>query len=262
MQEFIESWGFLGVFLGILASGLGLPVPEELPIVIGGSLSGTHPDEVPWWYMLPVCIIGVILGDCSLYLIGRYWGTKLIQLRFVRTKLLPPERFAKIADNFQIYGVKILLFARLTPGIRAPIFLTAGITKLPLTKFLIADAIYAVPGVSLLFFLGYWFTDSIIDLINENAYVKPIIVLVVLACVSLYLLYRVYRKPMVTGAPADMPVIVGQVTETLDHAMERVIARSHPGSKPSPPEEAKPTTFREGDAPIMPRETNFKEGEP
>jgi membrane protein DedA with SNARE-associated domain len=235
MQEFIESWGYLGVFLGILASGLGLPVPEELPIVLGGSMAGTNAN-IQWYWMLPVCIIGVIIGDCFLYLMGRYWGSKLIQLRFVRTKLLPPERFAKIADNFQIYGVKILLFARLTPGIRAPIFLTAGITKLPITKFLIADAIYAVPGVSLLFFLGYWFTNSIVELIEESAYVKPIILLVVLAGVVIYFLYRVYRKPMVEGAPAEMPPIVGQVTETLDQAMDKVMHRAHPSRAPTPEE--------------------------
>lgn len=245
MQEFIESWGYLGVFLGILASGLGLPVPEELPIVLGGSLAGTNP-EVAWWIMLPVCIVGVIIGDFSLYLIGRYCGSMLMRIPFVRTRLLTPERYAKIADNFQVYGVKILLFARLTPGIRAPIFLTAGITKLPMTKFLLADGIYAIPGVSLLFFLGFWFTNSIIDLIEESAMVKPIIVLVVLAGISLYLLYHVYRKPMVTGAPADMPVIVGQVTETLDHAVDKVIHRStHSGAKTPPAdgtaEEKKPT---------------------
>src|SRR5204863_6020282 len=138
-----------------------------------------------WYFMLPTCIVGVIVGDSFLYLIGRFWGAKLVQLQFVRKRLLTPERFASIATNFQTYGVKILLFARLTPGIRAPIFLTAGITKLPLTHFLLADAIYAIPGVSLLFLLGYYFTDSIIGIIEEQDKYKPIIVLVVLASVGL-----------------------------------------------------------------------------
>jgi membrane protein DedA with SNARE-associated domain len=248
MQEFMESWGYLGVFLGILASGLGLPVPEELPIVLGGSMAGTN-SKIEWWIMLPICIVGVIIGDCSLYLIGRYWGSKLVQLRFVRKHLLTPEKFAKISENFQKYGVKILLFARLTPGIRAPIFLTAGITHLPLTKFLIADAIYAVPGVSLLFFLGFWFTNTVIDLIHTTEHLRPVIVLIVLGCICFYLLFRAFRKPVVTGTPGDMPVIVGQVTETLDHAVEsmadKVMHRSsHPNSKPPSDvtaEEKKPT---------------------
>jgi membrane protein DedA with SNARE-associated domain len=234
MQEFIESWGYLGVFIGILATGLGFPMPEELPIILGGVLT-TH-DEVRWYYMLPVCIVGVIVGDTFLYLIGRFWGTKLVELPFIRKRFLTPERLESISENFKKYGVKILLFARLTPGIRAPIFLTAGITKLPITYFLVADGIYAIPGVSILFFLGYWFTDSIIDLVKQSAMVKPIIVLVVLAGVALYVIYRFARKPMVTGAPTDMPPIVGPMTEKLEGVAEsvagtvadKVLHRSHP----------------------------------
>src|ERR1022692_3021938 len=136
MQEFIDSWGYLGVFIGILATGLGFPMPEELPIVLGGAMANSG--KVYTWSMLPVCIVAVIIGDSFLYLIGRFWGSKLIEMPFIRRKLLPPERLAKIADNFKKYGVGVLLFARLTPGFRAPIFLTAGITKMPIMHFLLA----------------------------------------------------------------------------------------------------------------------------
>src|SRR5262249_42723503 len=156
MEEFLRSWGYLGVFLGILATGVGFPMPEELPVVIGGLLVGTG--QAYWWIMLPVCIVGVIIGDSFLYLIGRFWGAKLLERPFFRKRLLPPERVEKISHNFKEYGIKILLFARLTPGIRAPIFLFAGISRLPLTRFILADGIYAIPGVTFLWFLGYMFT--------------------------------------------------------------------------------------------------------
>ena len=225
MQEFIESWGYLGVFVSILASGLGVPLPEEVPIVLGGAMAAGG--KVEHWIMIPVCIIGVIIGDSFLYIIGRLWGSKLVELPFVRKRLLTPERFTSIADNFKKYGVKILLFARLTPGIRAPIFLTAGITKLPITHFLFADGIYAIPGVTILYVLGYWFTDSILDLIEkESRYVKPIIVLVALAGIGIYCAYRVWRKPVVTGNPTEMPPIVGPVTERLDQVADKVLHRA------------------------------------
>ena len=233
MPEFIQSWGYLGVFVGILATGLGFPMPEELPIVLGGALANHK--HISIWIMLPICIVGVIIGDSFLYLIGRFWGTRIVELPFIRNKLLPPDRFASICANFQKYGVKILLFARLTPGIRAPIFLTAGITKLPLTHFLFADGIYAIPGVSLLFFLGYWFTDSIIDIVQQSQMVKPIIILVVLVGLTLYFLYLFWRTPVGTGSPTEMPPIVGPVTEKLDSVAEsmadRVLHRSHPDDK-------------------------------
>src|SRR5205823_3037692 len=176
------------VFLGIIVTGLGFPMPEELPIVLGGAMA--HSGQVYTWTMLPVCILGVILGDSCLYFIGRFWGAKLVQMPFISRRLLTPERLASISANFQKYGVKILLFARLTPGIRAPIFLTAGITKLPLARFILADGIYAIPGVSILFGLGYAFTDRIVDLVqNEASKVKSIIILVALVGVAGYFAY-------------------------------------------------------------------------
>jgi len=190
-------------------------MPEELPIVLGGALVGTG--HAIWWVMLPTCIVGVIIGDSFLYLIGRMWGSKLVERPFVRKHILMPERMRKISQNFHDYGIRILLFARLTPGIRAPIFLTAGITKLPLFRFVFADGIYAIPGVTLLFLLGYVFTDRIVDLVkNEAGKVKSIIILVALVGVVGYLVYRFVRKPIVTGSPNEMPKVMAQMSDTLD----------------------------------------------
>src|SRR5438270_359194 len=221
MEEFLQSWGYVGIFVGILLTGVGFPMPEGLPVVLGGGLAG-HGSAI-WWIMLPVCIVGVVIGDFFLYAIGRLWGPRLLQYNWVKTKLLPPERLAKIESNFQQHGIKILLFARMTPGIRAPIFLTAGLTKLPLTRFLIADGIYAVPGVTLLFFLGYWFTEGMVNLImNDIEHVKSIIIVVVILGIAAYVVYRFLRKPMVTGAPEEMPPIVEPIVEQVTDKLEKV----------------------------------------
>src|SRR4051794_1756271 len=107
MDDFIKSGGpYLGVFIGILATGLGFPLPEEVPIITGGALAAHK--EVSLLIMLPVCIVGVIIGDSFLYFIGRFWGSKLVEMPFIRKRLLTPERFASIAANFQKHGVKIL----------------------------------------------------------------------------------------------------------------------------------------------------------
>jgi membrane protein DedA with SNARE-associated domain len=227
VEQFLESWGYLGVFLGILGTGVGFPMPEELPIVVGGMLAGGG--SVIWWLMLPVCIVGVVIGDGLLYGIGRLWGRHLLEINWVKTRLLSPERRQHIEQNFHEHGIKILLFARLTPGIRAPIFLTAGITRLPLAKFLFADAIYAVPGVSILFGLGYVFGDRMVKLIKTDAeQIKSITILVVLLGVACYILYRFLRRPVVTGGPEEMPKLVEQVTHSIGqvtHGIEQVTTK-------------------------------------
>jgi membrane protein DedA with SNARE-associated domain len=235
MEELLQDWGYLGVFLGILATGIPfLPIPEELPVVIGGVLAGHG--AVYWWLMLPVCIVAVVIGDGMLYGIGRWFGPRILNNGWIKKYVLPPERLQKIEDNFHKHGIKILLFARLTPGIRAPIFVTAGIMRLSLPLFILADGLYAIPGVCLLFFLGYWFTEGIITLIETNmAHVRSIIVIVVILLVVGYLLYRFLRKPVVTGAPEEVPPLVEQVTHTIGqvtHKLEDMTTKiMHPRRK-------------------------------
>ena len=62
MAEFFQSWGYLGVFLGIVITGVPLlPLPEELPVVLGGALAGSG--NASLWIMLPLCILAVVIGD-------------------------------------------------------------------------------------------------------------------------------------------------------------------------------------------------------
>jgi len=242
VEEVLKYWGYPGIFLGIVATGLGFPMPEELPIVVGGALAGG--DQTIWWLMLPVCIAGVIIGDSCLYFIGRLWGPRLLQYSWIKTRLLPPERLARIEKNFQEYGVRILLFARLTPGIRAPIFFTAGLTRLSLGRFILADGIYAIPGVSVLFFLGYWFTERMVAIVQEDVEeFKTIAILVGLLALAGYLLYRFLRRPMVSGAPEEMPSLVGQVTERLEQMTTKIMHPhkvSQANGEADPPEKQGP----------------------
>src|SRR5687767_9528598 len=112
VEEFLQAWSYFGVFVTIIATGAGLPVPEELPVVVGGALAGSG--NAYWWIMLPVTIVAVIIGDSVLYFIGRIWGPTLVERPFIKKHILPPERLLKIEENFQKYGIRILLFARLT----------------------------------------------------------------------------------------------------------------------------------------------------
>lgn len=67
-------------------------------------------------------------------------------------RLVPKETQGRILDNFEKYGVNILLFGRLVPGVRMPLFLTAGLLRLSVTRFVIADGLGAGVGNTFFFF--------------------------------------------------------------------------------------------------------------
>lgn len=210
-------WKYFATFGLLLAAGMGMPIPEEVPVVAAGFASGHAASQVPpqhpfWFIMLPVCIIGVVVSDGILYTIGRLGGQRLLDRPFVQKHLVRPEKRQKIEANFHKYGIRILLGARFLPGIRAPIFVMAGVMRLPLALFLLADGVYAIPGVTILFGLAFWYTDSFIALfehIHHNVrIVQHLVVVLVLSAAAGYFIYAYKRRSVATGDPHELPKIV------------------------------------------------------
>ncbi len=216
-------------FTLLVAAGIGFPIPEELPIVGAGIWAGHHPDlGASRWLILPVAILGVVISDGLLYGMGRFFGPKILEWRVVK-RLLPPQKRERIESNFHKNGVLTLLFARFLPAIRSPIFITAGIMRLSFAKFVIADGIYAIPGVSLLFFLGYWFGDSFKDYIDQKVHaLRPLLILLAIAVAVGFLLYHFLRKPVASGDPEELPLIGRQVAAKITH-------HDSTGADPPPP---------------------------
>jgi len=203
----------------LVAAGLGLPVPEEIPTIGAGIWVGSHPDFGPLrWLILPVCFLGVLISDVMLYGIGRWWGPHLRERPWAK-RLLPPTTWERIEGNFNRYGIKILLMVRWVPAIRSPMFITAGIMRLPLARFILADAIAACFGHTLLFALAYWFGDQFGELVERWEkrvdHYKPLIVLLLLGAVAAYLTYHFWRRPVSTGDLEEIPLIGDKVAAKI-----------------------------------------------
>jgi membrane protein DedA with SNARE-associated domain len=207
-------------FASFVGAGLGLPFPEEILIMGAGIWTATaNPDYgVFRWLMLPVCLVGVIIADCLLYGAGRLFGTRLLEFRFTRW-MMPPEKLGRIEKNFHDYGVGILLFGRLLPGIRAPLFITAGILRLPMPKFILADSLGAVVGNGLLFFLAFWFGDQFVEFFKQlqhNIVHHPaLIVMGLITVVLIYMVIHFVRKPVTEGDPNELPIIGHTIAEHM-----------------------------------------------
>jgi membrane protein DedA with SNARE-associated domain len=203
--------GFPGGLPWATLAGAG-PAIESRTLPVGDTL------HVRWWIMLPVCITGVILSDIILYSLGWWGGDRLKRSRWM-ARVLSPQRRQRTEENFHRYGVSILVFGRLMPGIRAPLFLTAGSMRLPLPRFLLADGLGAIVGNSFFFFLGYWLGDSVKTLIEGvETRLKPILIIVVVGLVVAYLLWHFLRHPVPTGDPEEVPLIGPQVASHMEQA--------------------------------------------
>src|SRR5262249_41775812 len=135
------------------------------------------------------------------------------------------------------YGVKILLVARVLPGIRSPLFMTAGMMRLSFGRFLLADGIYAVPGVSLLFYLGYTYTDKFLEVLEKAERFRPLIIVVVLGAVGTYLFYHFVHSPVTTGDPQELPPVGKKMIDTVSGVLRPVVPKVLENGKPLPTEQ-------------------------
>ncbi len=158
LQELLQRFTYLGILAALLLGSVGVPIPEEMPIVAAGILS--HEGLARWWLALPVCVVGVLAGDVVLYWAGRRWGERLLGWRVVRY-VLTRARADWLKAAYREHAMKTVAMARHVTGLRAAAFLTAGIARVPFWKFILADAAAAAVTVPLAFGLAYFFTHQI-----------------------------------------------------------------------------------------------------
>lgn len=244
MWHNFDEYGYLGVFVALLAAGFGFPIPEELPVLTAGILVGHEDTNLRWYFMLPVVIAGVVVGDGVLYGIGRIWGHKLLNLEWVERKVLSPKKRLEIEKNLADRGIMVLLGARLLPGIRTPIFIMAGVLRVPLGRFLLADGIYAIPLVNLLFWLAYMLTDQVLVVFNQIKKVqeeyRPLVMVAVFSAIAGALIYKyLLSRSVSTGEPPHVPQIISKPAGVLGHVFESAVDKVTGRHQPEKTDEQK-----------------------
>src|SRR5688500_6508321 len=165
IEHIVEHFTYAGIFLVLFVAGLGVPIPEGLPIAAAAALAAQG--IVKWWIALPVCFVAVLAGDVVLYWVGHHWGEQILEWRLV-PRTLTKSRETKLLDGYRRHGVKIVFTARHIMGLRAAAFLTAGIAKYPFWKFLAVDGGAALISVPIGFGLAHALTEQLLHLVRDS----------------------------------------------------------------------------------------------
>ncbi len=194
--DFFSSYGYWAVFLVLLACGFGLPIPEDITLVSGGVISGLGFTNVH--IMLVVSMIGVLVGDSTMYWLGRIYGKKILRFRFIRP-IVKNGRLSAVRKMFEKYGNRLLFTARFLPGLRAVVYLVSGITnRVSYGKFVLVDFCAAIISVPIWVYLGY-FGASNRDWLMEQIHKGQAIIYVILAVVVLFVGWKVYKARKAKG---------------------------------------------------------------
>lgn len=91
--------------------------------------------------------------------------------------MLTPERLAKLEERFYKQGVMLIFAGRHVFGLRAQLFLVAGVMRMPFLKFSLSDALSALITMAIMVGAGYAGGNSLQVIRKEFARIEHIAML-------------------------------------------------------------------------------------
>jgi len=187
----IHQFPYLGLFLLLVLGTLGLPFPEDGILLLSGFLTAHHVIRP-----LPAFLVvysGLLMTDFLLYSVGKKYGRRIVEHKRFQ-KILTANRLAKLEEKFKRWGALVVFFGRHLLGLRAQIFLVAGVMRMPWKKFLIVDATSALLTITLWGGLGYVGGNSVHALKKDITNIEQIVMIILAILLGSVLLFKYFKK--------------------------------------------------------------------
>lgn len=184
---------YLILFLLLIGGGIGLPIPEDLPLVLGGIV--LHRGNVSPGWLIMICYIGVMIGDLVIFFVGRRLGPSLFEKPWFKAKV-SSRRLKVMRLRLEKRSLPMIFVARHLFYLRTATFLTCGAVGMKFSRFLLADLLAAAVSVPLMVWLGYKFSVNYEDLlaIINSAKNWSLLLIPVAVIVAIYIWRRSRRK--------------------------------------------------------------------
>lgn len=195
IEQFISSWGYIGVACLIALENIFPPIPSELILTFSGFMTTRSTMTIVG--VIIASTIGSLVGALCLYSIGYFVGEKRLEAlvrgnvgRWLRVK---PAHIAKATQWFQRHGIMTVFFCRFIPVVRSLISIPAGVAGVPLLFFIVYTTLGSVIWNTVLIVLGAWagdHWDTLFQFIDRWKYV----LLIPVAIVLMYYMLRAAKR--------------------------------------------------------------------
>ena len=188
MQEFIISlmgqFGYFGVFFLIALENVFPPIPSEVILLFGGFMTTYTSLHIA--LMVVAATLGSLLGAIVLYYIGKILNKERLK-KIVSGKvgkvLRLKEKDIDMADQwFDTKGNKTVFFCRFIPIVRSLISIPAGMSEMPMAKFLLYTTVGSAIWNTVLIVIGNrvgenW--ESILGVFDQYSHIVLILLILI-----------------------------------------------------------------------------------
>lgn len=194
----VPSWAVYLVACGVVFAEtatliLGLILPSEAVLLAAGVAAAVGSTQIAA-LIVAVCVAAVA-GDLTGYRVGRTSGHRLMSSRIGRR--FGEQRWAHAAERINADGMIAVASGRWIGYVRTVVPPVAGMTRMHLTRFVVADVIGATSWATTVLLVGYF----------AGAALATTVLFYLAAAIAvtagLYYLFRWWRSRRVATSDAD-----------------------------------------------------------
>ena len=157
MERWIVDYGYVAIFLLMLAESACIPFPSEVTMLVGGWYAADG--RLDFVAVGAAGVLGNLVGSWIAYAVGRTTGRALLD-RYGRYLLIRPHDIDRAEIWWDRYGEAATFFSRLLPVVRTFISLPAGVAKMRLGRFSLLTILGVIPWTYGLTYLGVVVGDN------------------------------------------------------------------------------------------------------
>ncbi|ANH75878.1 DedA family protein/thiosulfate sulfurtransferase GlpE [Ralstonia insidiosa] len=208
----LAEYGAFAVFLNVLLTQAGAPLPAVPTLLVGGALTMIGP--LHFMELLPAAITGALLGDALWYVAGKRYGRHVMAL-LCRVSLSPDSCVRRTRTQFERWGAPLLLISKFVPGLSTVSSALLGTMRTPFSVFAGYNLAGSALWAAIWLMLGRMAHDSIdqalrlLDQLGSRA-ILLIVVLAALYVAGRWLQRWRFRKmlEMVRISPDELHALI------------------------------------------------------
>tara|TARA_B100000579_G_scaffold223573_1_gene182942 strand:+ start:369 stop:1025 length:657 start_codon:yes stop_codon:yes gene_type:complete len=194
-----NQWiGYGAILLAMFLENLIPPIPSELIMPLGGFyVSQGQLDFLP---VVLAGLIGTVMGALPWYGIGKLVNEEKLEQWLQKNGRwigINPQELARSRTWFNRYGVSLVFWGRLVPGIRTLISVPAGVELMPMPPFLIWTTAGSLIWTLFLTITGFYLGDNYANIekwISPFSSVFKAIIVLIISGALISLIYKTLRK--------------------------------------------------------------------
>jgi membrane protein DedA with SNARE-associated domain/rhodanese-related sulfurtransferase len=218
--EFVIRHGLPLVFVAVLVEQFGVPIPAPPLLLAAGALAAAGKFNL--FLGVLATAIACLIGDLSWFYLGRYRGNRVLGF-LCRISLEPDSCVRRTQNVFTKYGLRGIVVAKFLPGMSTVAPPLAGMSSVPLSRFLLADAtgafLYAIAYLG----LGYVFSNQIEQIGQAFSDIGGSALTLIAVVAGAYIGYKFWQRQNLLRELRTARISVAELRERVDAGDNPVI---------------------------------------